>query len=72
MVNQVKAACKREDVFAATPPQTAMRTILSRAASHGRGRCFGLWDVSVALFHAVIEEEVFVRSPKNMRKGKTI
>ena len=72
MVNQVRGASKREDVFAATPPLVAMRSNLSRAASRGHGRCFGLWDVSVAFFHATIEEEVFVRSPKNMRKDQTI
>ena len=58
MVNQVRGASKREDVFAATAPHAAMRFILSRAASRGRGRCLGLWDVSVAFFHAAIEEEV--------------
>ena len=55
-----------------TPPLAAMRFILSRAASRGHGRCLGLWDVSVAFFHATIEEEVFVRPPKNVRKDKTI
>ena len=59
-------------MFAATPPFAAMRSILSRAASRGHGRCLGLWDVSVVFFHATIEEEVFVRPPKNMRKDKTI
>ena len=63
VVNQVRGACKREDVFAATP---------TRAASRGHGRCLGLWDVSVAFFHAAIEEEVFVCPPQNMRKDKTI
>ena len=58
----------REDVFAATPPLAAMSFILSRAASRGHGRCLVLWDVSVAFFHATIEEEVFVRPPKKMRK----
>ena len=72
VVNQVRGACKRYDVFAATPPLAAVRFILSRAASRGHGRCLGLWDVSVAFFHAAIEEEVFVRPPKNMRKDKTI
>ena len=71
MVNQVRGACKREDVLAATPPLAAMRFILSRAVSRGHGRCLGLWDVSVAFFHAATEEEVFVRPPKNMRKDKT-
>ena len=72
MVNQVRGACKREDVFAATPPLAAMRFILSRAVSRCHGRCLGLWDVSVPFFHASTEEEVFVRPPKNMRKDMTI
>ena len=72
VVNQVRGASKREDVSAATPPLATMRFILSRAASRGHGRCLGLWDVSVAFFHVTIEEEVFVRPPKNMRKDKTI
>ena len=66
MVNQVRGASKREDVFAVTPPLAAMRFILSRAVSRGHGRCLGLWDVSVAFFHAAIEEEVFVGQPKNI------
>ena len=37
VVNQVRGASKREDVFAATPPLAAMRFILSRAASRGLG-----------------------------------
>ena len=37
VVNQVKGACKRQDVFAATPPLAAMRFILSGAASRGHG-----------------------------------
>ena len=38
VVNQVKDASKRGDVLAATPPLAAMRFIVSRAASRGRGR----------------------------------
>ena len=38
VVKQVRGACKREDVFAATPPLAAMSFILSRAASRGHGR----------------------------------
>ena len=70
VVNQVRGASKREDVFAATPPLAAMRFILSRAASRGHGRCLGLWDVSVAFFHATIEEGVFVRPSKKHAKGQ--
>ena len=41
VVNQVRGACKREDVFAATPPLAAMRFILSRGAISAIGaiRC---------------------------------
>ena len=56
VVNQVRGACKRDDVLAATPILAAMRFTLSRAAFRGHGRCLGLWDVSVAFFHATIEE----------------
>ena len=42
VVNQVRGASKREDVFAATPPLAALRFILSRAASRGHGRYLGL------------------------------
>ena len=31
-----------------------------------------MWSVRVAFFHAMIEEEMFVRPPKNMRKEKSI
>ena len=72
VVNQVRGASMRGDVFAATPPLATMHFILSRAASRGHGRCLSLWDVSVAFFHATTEEEVFDRPPKNMRKDKTI
>ena len=72
VVNQARGACKRDDVFAAAPPLAAMRFMLSRAASSGHGFCLGLWDVSVAFFHAAIEKEVFFRPPQNMRKDKTI
>ena len=57
VVSQVTSASKREDVFTATQTLATMRFILSRAASHGHGRCLGFWDVSVAFSHATIEEE---------------
>ena len=70
VVSQVRGASKREDVFAATAPLAAMRFTLSRAASRGHGRCLGLWDVSVAFFHAAIEEEVFCSTAKEHAKGQ--
>ena len=45
LVNQVRGERKREDVFAATPHLAATRSISSRAASGGHGRCLGLWNV---------------------------
>ena len=63
-VNKSEVKWKRDDVFAAAPLHAATRSISSRAASRGHGRCLGLWNVSVAFFHAPIEEEVFVRPPK--------
>ena len=61
---------KREDVLAATPPLAAMRFILSRAVARGHGRSLGWWDVSVAFFHATIEEKVFVFAHQRT-SGKT-
>ena len=45
LVHQVRGACKREDVFAATPRLAAIPFNFSRAVSRGRGRCLGLWEV---------------------------
>ena len=67
VVKQVRGADKREDVFAGTPPLAAMRYVLSRAASRGKTRSIGVWDISVAFFHAKITEEVYVRPPANLR-----
>ena len=69
VVNLFRGANKREDVFAATPPLAAMLFILSLAASRGHVLCFGLWEVSVAFFHATIEEEVFCSYAKEHAKG---
>ena len=64
------SASKREDVLAATPPSVAMRFILSRAASRGHGRCLGLWDVSVAFFHATIEGRSVCSTAEEHAKGQ--
>jgi hypothetical protein len=68
VAKQVRGASKREDVFAGTPPLGMMRYLLSRAASRGRSRNIASYDVSVAFFHAPIDELVFVRPPRDMRK----
>ena len=41
---------------------------MSRAASRGRSRVIACYDVSVAFFHALITELLFVRPPRDMRK----
>lgn len=63
---------KRTDVFAGTPPLSAMRYVISRAASRGRHRCLATYDVSVAFFHAPLHETVFIRPPMNLRKDGII
>ena len=70
--NRVGGACKRENVFAGTPPLAAMHVVLYHTTSRGHGWCLDVWSVSVAFFHAMIEEEMSVRPPKNMRKDKSI
>ena len=72
VVNQVRGACKREDVFAATT------TTCSNAFCFVKSCIAWSWPLPrlvgcvCGIFHARIEEEVFVRPPKNMRKDKTI
>ena len=72
VAKQVRGANKREDVFAGTPPLGMMRYVLSRAATRGRARCLGVYDVSVAFFHAALTELVFVRPPRDMQKPHII
>ena len=57
--NRVGGACKREKVFAGTPPLALMHLVLYHT-SRGHGWCIDVWSVSVAFFHAMIEEEMFV------------
>ena len=74
--HQFRGSCKREDVFAATPPLAAMRFILTRAAScgygHGHGRCFGFVGCVCHSFMLQVQEAVFVGPPNNMMKDTTI
>ena len=69
VAKQVRGASKREDVFAGTPPLGMMRYVISRAASRGRARCLAVYDVSVAFFHALLQELIFVRPPRDMQKA---
>ena len=70
VVNEVRGACKREDVFAAKPPLATMRFILAHAASRGHGRSLGLWDVSVVFFHATIEEKCLCDRQRTRERTK--
>ena len=69
--NRVGGACKREKVFAGTPPLALMHLVLYHTTSQGHVWCIDVWSVSAAFFHAMIEEEMIVRPPKDMRKDKS-
>ncbi|CAK0831695.1 unnamed protein product [Prorocentrum cordatum] len=72
VAQEVVKGDKREDVFAGAPPLSAMRYLLSRAASKGQARSIATYDVSVAFFHAKMTEELIVRPPAIMRKPKKL
>ena len=52
---------------AGTPPTWALKLVLSRMVSKSRTRQFASHDVSVAFFHAWLEQSVWVRHPKELR-----
>ena len=54
---------------AGTPPTWALKLVLSRMVSKSRTRQFASHDVSVAFFHAWLEQSVWVRLPKELRLG---
>ena len=57
---------KREDLFAGTPPLSAMRWLLSRAMSKGRASRrpkIGILDIRKAFLHGYIERELYVELP---------
>eukprot|EP00971_Amphidinium_carterae_P121240 2401083-Amphidinium_carterae.1 len=61
---------ERTDVFAATPPLSMLRWLLSRAAT-GKGpkqRRLAIYDVSVAFFHGEAREDIFVVPPREIRR----
>ena len=47
----------------------ALKLVLSRMVSKGRTRQFASHDVSVAFFHAWLEQGVWVKPPKELRLG---
>ena len=54
---------------AGTPPTWALKLVLSRMVSKGRTRQFASHDVSVAFFHAWLEQGVWVKPPRELRLG---
>ena len=69
-MKQVNDGTCRSDVFAGTPPLRAARIIVPMAASKHpkRRRVVGLHDARVVFFHAVMDEEVYVRPPPGLRR----
>ena len=59
-------------MFTGTPPLAVTHFVLYHTTCRGYGWCIDVWSVSVISFHAVIEEEMLVRPPKNMRKDKSM
>ena len=55
--------------YAGTPPTWALKLVLSRTVSKSRTRQFSSHDVSVAFFHAWLEQGVWVKPPKELRLG---
>ena len=54
----------RDDVNASTPPLAVIRAIISLAASKPGERFLAVYDISVAFFHAVIDEDITVMPPR--------
>ena len=51
---------------AGTPPVWALKLVLSRCTSRGRGRQLASHDISVAFFHAALEQPVWAEPPKEL------
>ena len=56
--------CKKNDLFAATPPLEAFKSILSMATTNNRGEIVMVHDVSRAFFHAKVQRDVYVDLPE--------
>ena len=55
--------CKRDDLFAATPPLEALKVILSMTATSNQGEIVMINDISRAFFHADARRELYVQLP---------
>ena len=61
----------REDVHAGTPPLAAIRAVIAMAASRpgvlrGRPRKIGIYDITAAFIHALIDELMVILPPKGI------
>ena len=68
MVAMQVAREKRTDCFAATPPSLACRMSLSHAATTVRGvivRLIAFYDIRVAFWHVLLDEDVAMIPPKD-------
>ena len=56
----------RDDTYAGTPPLWVLRFVVSFCASQPRGKRMhlGTADISVAFFHAQMDEEIFAEAPR--------
>ena len=52
---------KREDLFAATPPLEALKTIVSMTATANKGEVLMINDISRAFVHAKVKRGVYVQ-----------
>ena len=52
---------KREDLFAATPPLEALKTIVSMTTTANKGEVLMINDISRAFFHAKVKRDVYVQ-----------
>ena len=59
--------CKRDDLFAATPPPEALKIVISMTATGNKGEAIMTNDISRAYFHAKAERDVYVKLPDEDR-----
>ena len=63
--------CKRDDLFAATPPLEGMNVILYMTATANNGEVVMINDISRAFFRAKVERDVYIQLPEEARnKGE--
>ena len=56
--------CKKNDLFAATPPLEAFKLVISMATTNNRGEIVMINDVSRAFSHAKVQRDVYVDLPE--------